>query len=481
MLAMPEAGEPLNEEELQALDAQYEPLQPFLDWWPQDPPREDLWDEVVAALDDQAESVNPDQLNAAQEISLRAAAFDSGAIEGLYNTDEGLTITVATQAALWEQTLERREPEAREHFEAQRRALDLVLDVATGSMPKVTEAWIRQLHEEVTAAQETYTAQTPIGPRELPLPRGEYKREPNHVLQPGGGIHPYAPVDQTGPEMHQFVEQLNSAAFKDAHPVLQASYAHYGIVAIHPFADGNGRVARTLSSLYLYRAARVPLLVFADQKNDYRDTLARADTGDPWPFVRFVADSARSAIQMVTEQLLAAAGPKPEALMQAFEDLLHAQGDLTYKQIDQVGDATTNALIDLMDQEIRQLPRPEGVGIELMPVHGDKPATPRQGMRPMVDPGHRGIQIGFSADEPVQAAAHVRFDVFVSTGGDTAETVHVVDRSGPALTFGLREVHPKMTIAAQQRFRAYFRRRLGAGLEDLYARATKTLRRQGYG
>jgi fido (protein-threonine AMPylation protein) len=91
-----------------------------------------------------------------------------------------------------------------------------------------------------------------------------------------GEQHAYAPVDQVAPEMQRLMETLKSPEFGRAHPVIQASWAHYAFVAIHPFADGNGRVARALASAYLYRPNSVPFLMSADQRTPYFDALSAA-------------------------------------------------------------------------------------------------------------------------------------------------------------------------------------------------------------
>jgi len=46
---------------------------------------------------------------------------------------------------------------------------------------------------------------------------------------------------------------LNSTENKDIHPVLNSGIVHYELVRIHPFIDGNGRVARALSTLILFQ------------------------------------------------------------------------------------------------------------------------------------------------------------------------------------------------------------------------------------
>jgi Fic family protein len=59
------------------------------------------------------------------------------------------------------------------------------------------------------------------------------------------------------PGSHRFGElvskMLELANLKGVHPVLQAAELHYNLVAIHPFADGNGRTARLLMNYHLLR------------------------------------------------------------------------------------------------------------------------------------------------------------------------------------------------------------------------------------
>ena len=53
--------------------------------------------------------------------------------------------------------------------------------------------------------------------------------------------------------MEGFLSWLNGLASKDIHPILKAGVTQYEIVYIHPFLDGNGRVARALAVLILYK------------------------------------------------------------------------------------------------------------------------------------------------------------------------------------------------------------------------------------
>jgi Fic family protein len=50
-----------------------------------------------------------------------------------------------------------------------------------------------------------------------------------------------------------FCKWLNTATADDIHPVLSSGIAHYELVRIHPFIDGNGRVARAVATLFLFK------------------------------------------------------------------------------------------------------------------------------------------------------------------------------------------------------------------------------------
>jgi Fic family protein len=203
------------------VDTSYKAFPPFA-IWAQAAVDAARWDRYSGLIQSRR-GVSDELLKRAREIVDRAAAVDTGAIEGLYETSRGITFTIATQAAQWEAMLD---PKARSYFETQLHAYDYVLDFATQEVA-IAEAWIRELHSQITSSQDTYLVNTPQGPQEQPLRRGEYKIYPNHVRLSDGSVHAYSPVDLTPEEMHRLCFELNSKEFLTAHPILQASYAHY--------------------------------------------------------------------------------------------------------------------------------------------------------------------------------------------------------------------------------------------------------------
>ena len=114
------------------------------------------------ALSQERDLATSESIRKATNVALRAAAVDTGAIEGLYETDRGFTFSVATQAAGWEIEFDQRGEDARKLFEAQLQGFEMVPDVATEERP-LTEKWIRELHQVICDPQDFYIVQTPQG------------------------------------------------------------------------------------------------------------------------------------------------------------------------------------------------------------------------------------------------------------------------------------------------------------------------------
>jgi Fic family protein len=461
-----DASEPLTPDQAAAIDTQYTPLPRFAEW-PQVAPRPDAWEARLDAFAEAKAVADQAALQRATREAMRAAAFETGAIENLYPSSRGLTFTVATQAAAWEATVRSQAPNALDLFQAQLRTYELVLDAATNGT-SVSEAWIRRLHEELTGPQETYTAYTPVGPQEQTLPRGVYKQHPNHVQTVDGEVHAYAPVADTAPEMARFVAELSSSEFEDASPVLQAAYAHYCLVAIHPFADGNGRVARALASVYFYRSVGVPLLIFADERPRYFGSLRVSDNGDREPFVQFVAAAGRSALELVSQGLRTAAMPVLDELTQSLRQLLTAQPDLTLAEMIALGPTVADELTAISRELLDELELPSGVSIQ--PYMGG-------GKVEDIPPGfmHSGEQrrqsvLGLTADSapPVEAHEESQVEVLVSDRQDQLRTFLLV-RTGEADTLELEvsDLHPEVTASARYRLRLYAQRWIASLLTRL--------------
>lgn len=136
---------------------------------------------------------------------------------------------------------------------------------------------------------------------------GEYKKQPNHVMQPDGTIHWYVEPLQVPEQMEALVNWLAEQTDKQ-HPVITAALLHYNLVRIHAFDDGNGRGARLLMNLVLMKHGYFPAVIRTEKKRLYLEALKQADSGDITAFVQFIA----SELVQTQEKVIADLQSKPK-------------------------------------------------------------------------------------------------------------------------------------------------------------------------
>ena len=91
--------------------------------------------------------------------------------------------------------------------------------------------------------------------------------------------------------MKEFITKMENVAQK-YHPVEYSAIAHKDFVFIHPFIDGNGRVARLLMNLILLQKGYVIAITPPILRRDYINALETAHTDDK-EFIKFIAERVR--------------------------------------------------------------------------------------------------------------------------------------------------------------------------------------------
>ncbi len=424
-------------------------------------------DSFAAALEAARAEVTPEALRQAVRVATRYAAVDTGAIEGLYAVDRGFTRTIATEAAAWESVLHAQGDEVVRSIEDQLRAYEMVLDAVTGHTI-LTEAWVRRLHETICRSQETYTVYTEIGPRRQALPTGQYKSMANSPTNPSTGrIHHYAPVMDTPTEMARLVSELRSEAFQGRHPVVQAAYAHYAFACIHPFSDGNGRVARALASVFLYRAPGVPLVVLADQRDTYLDALEAADGGDALAFVRFIRERTIDAIELVRLHLAQGSGPTVDDTVAGLAGALEA-----FSTGSGAHDLLSYRLLGLLVEEGRRSARavelPHGVKTGIHESSMGRGVSPPAGYRERSGAMRVGV-LTATLERPIHLHCAVRLATWVRAeeGATTPELAATGHHSAEPLYVNAREISPQVSEVLRLKIEAWAGQQLRLLLGDL--------------
>jgi len=454
--------------------AVYQPFPSFVEWqlggfdWSD-------FERYSAMLASAKESARADVLEGAMTAAMRYAAVDTNAIEGIYQVDRGFTRTVATQAAAWEVQMSARGSHVRPAFDDALNGYEYVLDAATHTR-EVTEQWIKELHAIICASQETYTVHTQFGPEKRPLPTGAYKTMPNSPTLLDGRQHAYAPVMDTAPEMQRLVNELRSESFLSAHPILQAAYAHYAFVCIHPFADGNGRVSRALSSVYLYRSPGVPLIVFADQRNDYYDALEAADGGDPFPFVRFVLAKTLDSIGII-ESMLRRSSPPIEKSLSALNELFNSGADV--EKLHAIAQRLRNMAMAEARQQFSALPLPQHVRGNVTGgsirynriVPNANTIPPGQAYREIGNDGFFTFHL--QSSWPTPFSVHLQIETFMKHDDSAPSELLLASRGDDGLEVWVRELEPVETQALKLKVAAWVEGKIAEVLADAQEQASQ--------
>ncbi|MEZ0327347.1 MAG: Fic family protein [Fimbriimonas sp.] len=234
----------------------------------------------------------------------REWAIETGVIEDLYDIERGVTQTLIEQGfsdSILSPGSTNRDPSfVLNLLNDQKSALEGLFDFVANRRPLST-SYIKELHAAMTRSQATVTSRDLAGNLvESPMLHGEWKRLPNYPRRNGTQFI-YAPPEHTASEMERLVAM--HLDHKEVPAEVASAWLHHRFTQIHPFQDGNGRVARALASLVLIRAGLFPLIVPRDEKRIYLDTLERADAGDLQPLVLLIARRTQAAYRRATDVL----------------------------------------------------------------------------------------------------------------------------------------------------------------------------------
>jgi len=148
------------------------------------------------------------------------------------------------------------------------RAIELLYRLIDAARP-LTEADMHALHAAIQTSVEV----------DYLRPVGAWKREPNSTLakQEGKTVinDTYAMPEQVPALMQAWLREFARRRSDPAESASDAyAWSHATLVRIHPYADGNGRLARLVANVPVIEKGSLPILVPAEQRLDYIESLA---------------------------------------------------------------------------------------------------------------------------------------------------------------------------------------------------------------
>jgi len=179
-----------------------------------------------------------------------------------------------------------------------RKVIEFIDEEAKKKIDKITELLIKKLHRIITD-------------KILTTGQGEYRTKQVIIRNSATGEVTFRPPPAIEVPflMREFVYWLNKDNL-DIHPVIKAGIAHHELVRIHPFLDGNGRVARVLATLILllggYDIRRFFSLEEYYDKDaaSYYQNLQKASSGDLTSWLEYFTYGASVEFEKVKEKIL---------------------------------------------------------------------------------------------------------------------------------------------------------------------------------
>ena len=174
------------------------------------------------------------------------------------------------------------------------------IEAAVRDEDALTEVFIRNLHQILLKEPYEVEAVTPEGIRtKRIITIGDYKTTPNNVRTSTGEIYYFTPPEQVKPAMSDLIDWYRRMEDEREHPIIVAATFHYRFVRIHPFDDGNGRMARLLMNMILIRHGYTVAMIRREGRDDYIDHLERADRSeDLTEFINYIASCCEYSLNL---------------------------------------------------------------------------------------------------------------------------------------------------------------------------------------
>ena len=232
----------------------------------------------------------------------REHAIETGIVERMYDLEKGITETFIKKGFV-ESYISHNDtnvpvPKLLSHLSDHLDAVDFVFDVVKENRD-LTIGFIKELHALVTRNQEYAEGRDQFGSRtRIDLRKGAFKILENNPTREDGTKILYCPPDHVQAEMDNLISIYNDAENKNIHPLICATWFHHAFTTIHPFQDGNGRIASLIASLISMKHGLFPFTVLREEaKAKYIDALEKADAHEFQPLIDYFAEVQKRHIE----------------------------------------------------------------------------------------------------------------------------------------------------------------------------------------
>lgn len=200
------------------------------------------------------------------------------------NAIEGNTLTRAETAMVVEKGITIKGKSLNEHLEATNHAhaLDYVKSLVGKKRQEITKSDVLNIHSVILQSIDNSNS-------------GVYRKIPVRISGSAVVLAEPLKVPELMEEFFAWLQGNNSD-----HIIKVAADAHYKLVTIHPFTDGNGRTARLLMNLILMQAGYPPAIIRPEYRPEYIESLEKAQLGEISldRFYEFIFESVNNSLDV---------------------------------------------------------------------------------------------------------------------------------------------------------------------------------------
>ncbi len=224
-------------------------------------------------------------------------------LESNYNSNaiEGNTLTLSETRSLILHGLTAHGKPLRDHLDIEGHDSAVKgIEAAVKEDQALNEVFIRNLHRVLLKEPYATKAETPDGRLvERTISLGDYKTTPNNVRTSTGETYYFTPPEQVKQSMTDLIDWYRARERGGEHPIVIAATFHYRFVRIHPFDDGNGRMARLLMNMILIKHGYTVAMIRREHRDEYLGRLEQVDrTEDLTAFISFIARCCEYALDL---------------------------------------------------------------------------------------------------------------------------------------------------------------------------------------
>ena len=230
-------------------------------------------------------------------LNIMRAVRGTTGIEGTEASEE--EVEMIMQSPLGKKVLPSSRAKDEQEVRNARELMDYITQISRDNpLGAITEEMIREFHYRLTKDIDYE--------RNIP---GKYRR---HAVQ-AGDYRPPPTGEEVERLMREFVEWFNHGSALEWDPIIRAIVAHFYIIGIHPFGDGNGRTSRGIESYLLYQAGLTARGFYSLANFYYRkrpeytrmlDVVRFETSSDLTPFVSFSVNGLLEELRDVHNEVL---------------------------------------------------------------------------------------------------------------------------------------------------------------------------------